>query len=486
VTELAHSGLARLARLLEQRQVSAVELAELFLTRMERHRGLNAFLDVRPELTLQQARAADTRRAKGERGPLIGVPIAHKDIFVTRGWASTAGSRMLEGYMSPFDATVVEQLAAAGMVCLGKLNCDEFAMGSSNENSAFGNVLNPWDAAAVPGGSSGGSAAAVAARLAPVATATDTGGSIREPAAFAGVTGVKPTYGRPSRWGMIAFASSLDTAGLLAASAEDCALVFNSMLRFDPRDSTSVQRADEDFTRSLDIDLRGVRIGVPAQFFTQGLQPDVEAAVRGALEQLRELGASLTDIELPNAPLGIPVYYVVAPAEASSNLSRFDGVRYGHRARMFDDLIDMIKKSRAEGFGPEPKRRILVGTYVLSHGYYDAYYLKASKVRRLIAEDFQRAFHRCDLIAGPVTSSVAFNFGEKAADPVSMYLADLFTVPASLAGVPGLSMPCGFGDRGRPVGLQLIANHFDEARLLGAAHRYQLATDWHRRIPAGF
>jgi len=486
VTELAHSGLAQLAQLLESRQLSAVELAESFLARIERHRDLNAFLDVRPELTLQQAREADARRSRGEGGPLLGMPIAHKDIFVTRGWASTAGSRMLKGYMSPFDATVVERLAAAGMVCLGKLNCDEFAMGSSNENSAFGNVLNPWDRAAVPGGSSGGSAAAVAARLAPVATATDTGGSIREPAAFTGVTGVKPTYGRPSRWGMIAFASSLDTAGLLAASAQDCALVFNSMLGFDPRDSTSVQRPDEDFARSLDVDLRGLRIGVPAQFFTQGLQPDVEAAVRAALEQYRQLGASLVDIELPNAPLGIPVYYVVAPAEASSNLSRFDGVRYGHRARQYDDLIDMIKKSRAEGFGPEPKRRILVGTYVLSHGYYDAYYLKASKVRRLIADDFHRAFQRCDVVAGPVTSSVAFNFGEKAADPVSMYLADLFTVPGSLAGVPGLSMPCGFGNRGRPVGLQLIGNYFDEARLLGVAHRYQLATDWHRRVPAGF
>ncbi len=472
--------------MLEDRQVSAVELANVFLARIERYRGLNAFLDVRPELTLQQARAADARRARGERGALLGMPIAHKDIFVTRGWASTAGSRMLEGYLSPFDATVVERLAQAGMVCLGKLNCDEFAMGSSNENSAFGNVLNPWDAAAVPGGSSGGSAAAVAARLAPVATATDTGGSIREPAAFTGITGIKPTYGRPSRWGMIAFASSLDTAGLLAASAQDCALVFNSMLGFDARDSTSVQLPEEDYTRALDIDLRGLRIGVPAQFFTQGLQPDVEAAVRAALEQIRQLGASLVEVELPNAPLGIPVYYVVAPAEASSNLSRFDGVRYGHRARTFDDLTDMIKKSRAEGFGPEPKRRILVGTYVLSHGYYDAYYLKASKVRRLIAEDFQRAFQACDVIAGPVTSSVAFNFGEKAADPVSMYLADLFTVPASLAGVPGLSVPCGFGDRGRPVGLQLIANHFDEARLLGVAHRYQLATDWHRRIPAGY
>ena len=486
VQELARAGLAQLSLWLENRQVSALELAELFLARIERHRDLNAFLDVRPELTLQQARAADARRAGGERGPLLGMPIAHKDIFVTRGWASTAGSRMLEGYMSPFDATVVERLATAGMVCLGKLNCDEFAMGSSNENSAYGNVLNPWDRAAVPGGSSGGSAASVAARLAPVATGTDTGGSIREPAAFCGITGVKPTYGRPSRWGMIAFASSLDTAGLFAASARDCALVFNSMLGFDARDSTSVQRPDEDFTRALDMDLRGVRIGLPAQFFAQGLQPDVEAAVRAAVEQLRQLGASLVDIDLPNAPLGIPVYYVVAPAEASSNLSRFDGVRYGHRARHYDDLVDMIEKSRAEGFGPEPKRRILVGTYVLSHGYYDAYYLKASKVRRLIAEDFQRAFQSCDLIAGPVTSSVAFNFGEKAADPVSMYLADLFTVPASLAGVPGLSLPCGFGDRGRPVGLQLIANQFDEARLLGVAQRYQSATDWHLRVPPGF
>jgi len=486
MTELAHTSLAQLARLLENGQISAVELAKTFLKRIDQHRELNAFLDVRPELTLQQAQDADKRRARGERGPLLGMPVGHKDIFVTRGWSCTAGSKMLAGYMSPFDATVVERLAASGMVCLGKLNCDEFAMGSSNENSAFGNVLNPWDRAAVPGGSSGGSAAAVAARLAPVATGTDTGGSIREPAAFSGVTGVKPTYGRPSRWGMVAFASSLDTAGLLAVSAQDCALVFNSMLGFDARDSTSVQRPEEDFTRALNQDLRGVRIGVPAQFFTKGLQKDVESAVRAALEQYRQLGVKLVDIDLPNAPLGIPVYYVVAPAEASSNLSRFDGVRYGHRARQFDDLIDMIKKSRAQGFGAEPKRRILVGTYVLSHGYYDAYYLKASKVRRLIAEDFQRAFEKCDIIAGPVTSSVAFNFGEKAADPVSMYLADLFTVPASLAGVPGLSMPCGFGDKGRPVGLQLMANHFDEARLLGVAHRYQLATDWHRRVPAGF
>jgi len=346
--------------------------------------------------------------------------------------------------------------------------------------------LNPWDHGAVPGGSSGGSAAAVAARLAPVATATDTGGSIREPAAFSGITGVKPTYGRPSRWGMIAFASSLDTAGLLTGSAEDCALVFNAMLGFDARDSTSVQRPDEDYTRDLNIDLKGLRVGVPAEFFGQGLQPDVEAAVRAALDQYRRLGAQLVDVSLPNAALGIPVYYVLAPAEASSNLSRFDGVRYGHRAEHYDDLVDMIKKSRAEGFGPEPKRRILVGTYVLSHGYYDAYFLKASRVRRLIAQDFQEAFKQCDVIAGPVTSSVAFGFGEKAADPVSMYLADLFTVPASLAGVPALSMPCGFGAKGRPVGLQLMANHFDEARLLGVAHRYQQATDWHTKVPAGY
>jgi len=484
--ELAHAGLAQLARLLDRGEIGAVELTRVYLERIERHRELNAFLDVRPELSLTQAREAEARRRRGERGGLLGMPIAHKDIFVTRGWASTAGSKMLAGYMSPFDATVVERLAGAGMVCLGKLNCDEFAMGSSNENSAYGNVLNPWDHAAVPGGSSGGSAAAVAARLAPVATATDTGGSIREPAAFSGVTGVKPTYGRPSRWGMIAFASSLDTAGLLTTSAEDCALVFNAMLGFDARDSTSLQRPDEDFARSLQIDLNGLRIGVPSEFFGQSLQPDVETAVRAALAEYERLGARLVDIRLPNAPLGIPVYYVLAPAEASSNLSRFDGVRYGHRAREYADLTDMIKKSRAEGFGPEPKRRILVGTYVLSHGYYDAYFLKASRVRRLIAEDFQRAFQQCDIIAGPVTSSVAFGFGEKAADPVSMYLADLFTVPASLAGVPAMSLPCGLGAKGRPVGLQLMANHFDEARLLGVAHRYQMATHWHRMVPAGY
>jgi aspartyl-tRNA(Asn)/glutamyl-tRNA(Gln) amidotransferase subunit A len=489
MADLAHASLADLARALAAKEVSAVELARLFLGRIDARRDLNAFLDVRPDVTLAQAAAADARRARGDATPLTGVPIAHKDIFVTKDFCSTASSRILEGYMSPFDATVVDNLGRAGMVTLGKLNCDEFAMGSSNENSAYGNVLNPWDPTAVPGGSSGGSSAAVAARIAPVATATDTGGSIREPAAFTGITGIKPTYGRPSRWGMIAFASSLDTAGLMTQSAEDAALVFNHMLGFDPKDSTSVDRPSEDYTRHLGMSVRGLKIGVPKQFFGAGLEPDVEAAVRAALDEYRRLGAELVEVALPNAELGIPVYYVVAPAECSSNLSRFDGVRYGHRAERYGDLADMMKKSRAEGFGAEPKRRILIGTYVLSHGYYDAYYIKAQQVRRLIADEFQRAFQECDVIAGPVTTSVAFGFGEKAADPVAMYMADLYTVPGSLAGVPSMSIPCGFGagpvNSDRPVGLQLIANYFDEARMLGVAHAYQQATDWHRRTPRG-
>jgi aspartyl-tRNA(Asn)/glutamyl-tRNA(Gln) amidotransferase subunit A len=486
---LAHASLAELSRLLADGKVSAVELANEYLARIESRRDLNAFLDVRPEVTLAQAAAADARRARGEATPLTGIPIAHKDIFVTKDFCATAGSKILEGYVSPFDATVVDNLGRAGMVTLGKLNCDEFAMGSSNENSAYGNVLNPWDSGAVPGGSSGGSSAAVAARITPVATATDTGGSIREPAAFTGITGTKPTYGRPSRWGMIAFASSLDTAGLMTVSAEDAALVFNHMLGFDPKDSTSIERPSEDYTRQLDAGVAGLRIGVPREFFGPGLQPDVEAAVRAALAEYEKLGAKLVEISLPNAELGIPVYYVIAPAEASSNLARFDGVRYGHRARDYDDLNDMISKSRAEGFGAEPKRRILIGTYVLSHGYYDAYYLQAQKVRRIIADEFSRAFAVCDVIAGPVTTGVAFGFGEKAADPVAMYMADLFTVPGSLAGVPSMSIPCGFGRSAsgsqRPVGLQLIANYFEEARMLGVAHAYQTSTDWHRQLPAG-
>jgi len=479
-------SVAELGRALLAKQVSAVELARLYLDRIGRHKELNAFLDVRPEVTLLQARAADERIARGEATPLTGVPVAHKDIFVTRDFASTASSRMLKGYMSPFDATVVEKLGNAGMVTLGKLNCDEFAMGSSNENSYYSNVLNPWDTGAVPGGSSGGSAAAVAARIAPAATATDTGGSIREPAAFSGVTGIKPTYGRASRWGMIAFASSLDQAGIMTCSAEDAALIFNGMLGFDPKDSTSVDRAQEDYTRGLTQGVKGLRIGLPREFFGEGLQPDVEKAVREALAEYVRQGAKLVDISLPNAALGIPVYYVIAPAECSSNLSRFDGVRYGHRAAQYGDLDDMIKKSRAEGFGPEPRRRILIGAYVLSHGYYDAYYLQAQKVRRIIADEFQQAFGQCDVIAGPVTTSVAFGFGEKAADPVAMYLSDLYTIPGSLAGIPGMSIPCGFGARNRPVGLQLMTNYFEEAKLLGVAHQYQLATDWHNRIPGGF
>ena len=478
-------SVAELSRLLAQKQVSAVELAQLYLARIERFRALNAFLDVRPEVTLAQARAADAARSAGRATPLTGVPVAHKDIFVTRDFATTAASKMLEGYMSPFDATVVANMAAAGMVTLGKLNCDEFAMGSSNENSAYGNVRNPWDEKAVPGGSSGGSASAVAARIAPAATATDTGGSIREPAAFSGITGIKPTYGRASRWGMIAFASSLDQAGIMTQSAEDAAMIFNAMLGFDDKDSTSIDRAPEDYTRDLGLSVKGLRIGLPKEFFGKGLKPDVEAAVRAALAEYERLGAILTEISLPNAELGIPVYYVIAPAECSSNLSRFDGVRYGHRAANYTDLADMIKKSRAEGFGPEPKRRILIGAYVLSHGYYDAYYLKAQRVRRIIADEFQQAFRACDIIAGPVTTSVAFGFGEKAADPVAMYLSDLYTLPGSLAGLPCMSVPCGFGARKLPVGLQLTANYFEESKLLGVAHRYQQATDWHKRLPQG-
>ncbi|MFN7850105.1 MAG: Asp-tRNA(Asn)/Glu-tRNA(Gln) amidotransferase subunit GatA [Burkholderiales bacterium] len=479
--------LVELSRLLAQRQVSALELAQDALRRAEQHQDLNAYLDLRPEVTLAQARAADVRIAQGQATPLTGIPVAHKDIFVTRDFASTAGSRMLHGYMSPFDATVVERLAQAGMVTVGKLNCDEFAMGSTNENSAYGAVRNPWDKQAVPGGSSGGSSAAVAAGLVPVATATDTGGSIRQPASFCGVTGIKPTYGRASRWGMIAFASSLDQAGIMTHSAEDAALVFNAMLGFDPKDSTSVKRPEEDFTRLLQQPVKGLRIGLPKEFFASGLPPEVEQPIRAALTQLEQQGAVLVDISLPNIALGIPAYYVIAPAEASSNLSRFDGVRYGHRAEHYQDLIDMMKRSRAEGFGPEPKRRIMIGTYVLSHGYYDAYFLQAQKVRRLIAQDFQAAFEQCDLIAGPNAASEAWNLNAKVSDPVEMYLSDLFTIPGSLAGLPGMSVPCGFAStNGRPVGLQLMANHFAEAQLLGVAYQYQLATDWHLRRPGGF
>ena len=478
--------LKELSALLQAKQVSATELAKLYLARIGQS-DLNAFIHVDEALTLAQAAEADARLAKGDTTPLTGVPIAHKDIFVTRDWRSTAGSKMLSNYISPFDATVVKQFRTAGMVHLGKLNCDEFAMGSSNENSFFGPVKNPWDKNAIPGGSSGGSAAAIAARLAPAVTATDTGGSIRQPASLCGVTGIKPTYGRVSRFGMIAFASSLDQGGPMAQTAEDCALLLNAMAGFDPQDSTSLERPAEDFARDLDKPLQGLKIGVPREYFGKGLASDVEEAVRGALREYEKLGATLVDISLPKTELSIPVYYVIAPAEASSNLSRFDGVRYGHRAQDYKDLADMYRKSRAEGFGEEVKRRILVGAYVLSHGYYDAYYLQAQKIRRLIAQDFQEAFKQCDVIMGPVSPTVAWDIGDKADDPVANYLADIFTLSTSLAGLPGMSIPCGFGkgekNAKRPVGLQIIGNYFNEAKLLNVAHQYQQATDWHARSP---
>ncbi len=498
-TDLHDLGVAELAAQLAAGKVSSVEVTQHFLARIQQHEGLGAFLATDAEVSLAQARAADVRLAAGERSPLLGVPLAHKDVFVTRDFPTTAGSRMLANYRSPFDATVVSKLAGAGMVTLGKLNCDEFAMGSANENSAYKPVHNPWDTSRVPGGSSGGSAAAVAARLVPAATGTDTGGSIRQPASLSGITGIKPTYGRCSRYGMVAFASSLDQAGPMARSALDCALLLSAMAGPDlDRDSTSLDLAVTDYATNLIAvcarntgatslnSLQGLKIGLPTQFFGTGCAPDVLAAVRAALAEFEKLGATLVDVDLPLTELSIPVYYVIAPAEASSNLSRFDGVRYGHRAAHYTDLNDMYRNSRSEGFGDEATRRIMIGTYVLSHGYYDAYYLKAQKIRRLIAEDFQKAFAQCDIIAGPVSPTVAWKLGEKSNDPVANYLADIYTLSSSLAGLPGMSVPAGVGAHGMPVGLQLIGNYFREAQLLGTAHQFQLATDWHQRRPAGF
>jgi aspartyl-tRNA(Asn)/glutamyl-tRNA(Gln) amidotransferase subunit A len=492
---LHEMGVAELGRALDAKTVSSAEITKHLLARLAAHEQLGAALCSDADLALRQARAADARRAQGETGALLGVPLAHKDIFVTQDLPTTAGSKMLAGYRSPFDATVVARLAAAGSVTLGKLNCDEFAMGSSNENSAYRPVRNPWDRSRVPGGSSGGSAAAVAARLLPAATGTDTGGSIRQPASFTGITGIKPTYGVCSRYGMIAFASSLDQAGPLARSAEDCALLLSAMSGFDERDATSAQRPAQDYVMALRSardgasaaqPLRGLRIGLPKEFFPAALAADVNGAVRAALKELERLGATLVDVSLPRTELSIPVYYIIAPAEASSNLSRFDGVRYGHRAAKYTDLMDMYKKSRSEAFGAEVKRRIMIGTYVLSHGYYDAYYLQAQKLRRMIADDFQACFKQCDVIAGPVAPSVAWKLGTKGDDPVATYLADIFTLPASLAGLPGMSLPAGFGEGTMPVGLQLIANYFQEGALLHAAHAFQQATDWHARWPKGF
>jgi aspartyl-tRNA(Asn)/glutamyl-tRNA(Gln) amidotransferase subunit A len=476
----------QLAAELAARRVSSVELADFFLKRINTlGKKLNAFVSLDEEKTLAAARAADQRIAAGSAGPLTGIPIAHKDIFCADGWLTTCGSKMLANFRAPYDAHVIAQFNAAGAVIAGKTNMDEFAMGSSNETSFFGPVRNPWNTETVPGGSSGGSAAAVAARLAPVATGTDTGGSIRQPAALTGICGLKPTYGVVSRYGMIAFASSLDQAGPFARTAEDLGLMLNVMAGFDARDSTSLERAAEDYTRDLNQPLAGLRIGLPREFFAEGMAPDVAKAIDEAIAQYRKLGCEMVEVALPNMKLSVPVYYVLAPAEASSNLSRFDGVRYGHRAPEYTDLIDMYQKSRAQGFGAEVKRRILIGTYVLSHGYYDAYYIKAQKLRRLIAQDFSDAFKQCDVILGPTSPGTAFKLGEKAGDPVQMYLSDIYTIAVNLAGLPGMSLPCGFDRANLPVGLQLIGNYFGEAKMLNVAHQYQLATDWHQRMPQG-
>ncbi|WP_028453529.1 Asp-tRNA(Asn)/Glu-tRNA(Gln) amidotransferase subunit GatA [Chitinilyticum aquatile] len=465
-------------------QVSAVELAQDYLARIAAlNPRLNAFITVDGEKTLAEARAADAARAAGNAGLLTGVPVAHKDIFCAEGWKTTCGSKMLDNFVSPYDATVIANAKAAGLVTLGRANMDEFAMGSSNENSFYGAVKNPWDLNAVPGGSSGGSAAAVAAGLAPFATGTDTGGSIRQPASFCGITGIKPTYGVVSRYGMIAYASSLDQGGAFAHTAEDCALLLNVMAGFDDKDSTSLEHAKEDYTRDLNQPLAGVKVGLPREYFAEGLAGDVAAAIEAAVTELKKLGATVVDVSLPNTKLAIPSYYVIAPAEASSNLSRFDGVRYGHRAANYDGLADMYEKTRAEGFGWEVKRRILTGTYVLSHGYYDAYYLQAQKIRRIIANDFVAAFKDCDVILGPVAPTTAWNLGEKSDDPVAMYLADIYTLGVNLAGLPALSIPVGFGSNGRPVGLQIIGNYLGEAKMLNVAHQFQQATDWHAKAP---
>jgi aspartyl-tRNA(Asn)/glutamyl-tRNA(Gln) amidotransferase subunit A len=477
-------SLRQLSTLLASRKISSAELTGEFLKRIHAlNSEYNAFITVDEAASLGQAQAADVVIASGRATPLTGIPVAQKDIFCARGWRTTCGSRMLANFISPYDANVIERFNAAGAVIIGKTNMDEFAMGSSNETSFYGPVKNPWDATAVPGGSSGGSACAVAARMAPAATGTDTGGSIRQPAALCGISGLKPTYGLVSRYGMIAFASSLDQGGPMAKSAEDLALMLNAMTGFDARDSTSLQREPEDYTRALEKPLQGLRIGLPKEYFVKEINDDVAGAVDEALAEYRKLGATTVEVSLPTTKLSVPVYYVLAPAEASSNLSRFDGVRYGYRASDYADLNDMYRKSRAQGFGAEVKRRILIGTYVLSHGYYDAYYIQAQKLRRLIAQDFVEAFTRCDIIMGPTSPTVAFDLGEKSSDPVQMYLSDAYTIAVNLAGLPGMSIPAGFGHKNRPVGLHLVGNYFAEARMLNVAHQYQLVTDWHRRTP---
>ncbi|MHB1950008.1 MAG: Asp-tRNA(Asn)/Glu-tRNA(Gln) amidotransferase subunit GatA [Acidiferrobacteraceae bacterium] len=478
--------LAQLLAALARREVSSVELTRLFLERIERHAALNAYITVDPERALAQAGAADALRAQGGDAPLLGVPIAEKDIFCTEGLRTTCGSRMLENFTPPYDSTVSARLKAAGAVLLGKTNMDEFAMGSSNETSYFGPVANPWDTGRVPGGSSGGSAVAVAAALAPAATGTDTGGSIRQPAALCGITGIKPSYGRVSRYGMVAFASSLDQGGVMTRSAEDAAILLRVIAGFDPRDATSVDRAVPDYRETLTRSLAGITIGLPAEFFGEGLSDEVRRGVDEAIAQYRDLGARTVEVRLPNSRLAVPCYYVLAPCEASSNLARYDGVRYGYRAQDPQNLIDMYEATRAEGFGMEVKRRILIGTYALSAGYFDAYYLQSLKLRRLITQDFAQAFEHCDVIAGPTAPSTAFPLKAKTDDPVAMYLNDIYTIPVNLAGLPGLSLPVGFDSSGLPIGMQLIGRYFDESLILNVAHQYQLRTEWHRRLPGGF
>lgn len=483
---MLNSSLKQFSTLLAAKKISSAELTGEFLKRSQAlNPGYNAFITINEETSLNQARAADMIIASGGARPLTGIPIAQKDIFCTKGWLTTCGSKMLSNFISPYDAAVVERFNAAGAVNIGKTNMDEFAMGSSNETSYYGPVRNPWDTTAVPGGSSGGSACAVAARMAPAATGTDTGGSIRQPAALCGISGIKPTYGLVSRYGMVAFASSLDQGGPMAKSAEDLALMLNVMAGFDTRDSTSLQREAEDYARDLEKPLAGLRIGLPKEYFVKEINDDVARAVEAAIAEYRKLGAKTVEVSLPNTKLSVPVYYVLAPAEASSNLSRFDGVRYGYRAPKYIDLDDMYRKSRAQAFGAEVKRRILIGTYVLSHGYYDAYYIQAQKLRRLIALDFAEAFKQCDIIMGPTSPTVAFDLGEKSSDPVQMYLSDAYTISVNLAGLPGMSIPVGFGNKNRPVGLHIVGNYFTEAQMLNVAHQYQRVTDWHMQMPAG-
>jgi len=478
-------SVAQISKGLANGEFSSVEITQHHLDRISTlNDSVNAFISTMPETALSAAEEADQQIAAGRQGKLTGVPFAHKDIFCTQGHQTTCGSKMLENFVSPYDATVVTNLKAAGAVCLGKTNMDEFAMGSSNETSYFGKVRNPWDMETVPGGSSGGSAAAVAARMAPITTATDTGGSIRQPASLCGTTGLKPTYGRVSRWGMIAFASSMDQGGPIGKTAEDCAILLEAMASHDHKDSTSINQGVPDYSASLNNDIAGLKIGVPVEFFKEGLDPKVAKQVQAALAEYEKMGAELIDINLPNSKLAVPTYYVLAPAEASANLSRFDGVRYGHRCEDPVDLADLYCRSRAEGFGEEVKRRILIGAYVLSAGYYDAYFRKAQQVRRLIKDDFVAAFKKVDLIAGPTCPSPAFGFGAKTSNPVEMYLEDIYTISVNLAGLPGMSLPCGQVNN-MPVGLQLIGNYFDEARMLNAAHQYQKVTDWHEKVPTG-